>query len=521
MDSTASPLPQRSLLRTRGFIPLVLMMFLNAFIDLGHKITIQNTLFKLYDGSEQIILTAIINAFILLPYILFFRPAGKTADQHSKTRVLRFTSLAALLIMLAITLCYWMGWFWAAFLLTLALAVQSAWYGPAKLGFLKELVSNEQLKKANGIAQSLLMIAILSGILVFSMLFEMYFTDALQQPEQVIKAMTPLAALLVLVACLEYCLSWLLPLIRKTPAPVNIPQKTSDLLTSPVLLPVIIGLAVFWSVGQMLLAVYPAFAKETLGITNAMLIQGVLALMAIGIMLGSLLDSLLSRQFIELKLLPVSGFIVIIAGLLLPLTHSILLAALLFLMMGIAGGILVVPLNALVQFCTAPDKLGITIAQTNLIQNIAMLGCLVLTALFSALNIPAWQLLFLIALISATGLAAMLYQMPQTLAALSNRHTPQVEGFNRLRGYGVVAFIVHDDSPAIRKALRHSYPRQLSNGLPEQWSAHSAVILTENELANARLPDDAALFSVHATLSGTQCQLRFDQISKEEMAENV
>ena len=32
-------------------------VFLNAFVDLGHKITIQNTLFKLYSGSYQVIMT--------------------------------------------------------------------------------------------------------------------------------------------------------------------------------------------------------------------------------------------------------------------------------------------------------------------------------------------------------------------------------------------------------------------------------------------------------------------------------
>ena len=53
-----------------GVFPFIAMIFLNAFIDLGHKIIIQNTIFKVYDGSTQIILTAIINGLILLPFIL-------------------------------------------------------------------------------------------------------------------------------------------------------------------------------------------------------------------------------------------------------------------------------------------------------------------------------------------------------------------------------------------------------------------------------------------------------------------
>jgi acyl-[acyl-carrier-protein]-phospholipid O-acyltransferase/long-chain-fatty-acid--[acyl-carrier-protein] ligase len=55
-----------------GAINYLIVVFLNAFTDLGHKIIIQNTIFKVYDGSQQIVLTAIVNALILLPFILLF-----------------------------------------------------------------------------------------------------------------------------------------------------------------------------------------------------------------------------------------------------------------------------------------------------------------------------------------------------------------------------------------------------------------------------------------------------------------
>ena len=54
-----------------GVINYLVVVFLNAFTDLGHKIIVQNTIFKVYDGEMQIILTAIINALILLPFVIF------------------------------------------------------------------------------------------------------------------------------------------------------------------------------------------------------------------------------------------------------------------------------------------------------------------------------------------------------------------------------------------------------------------------------------------------------------------
>lgn len=77
------------LTRIAGFLPFVFVVFLNSFVDLGHKVIIYNTLFKAYDGTEQIWLTAIVNALILLPFILLFSPSGWTADRWPKNRVMR------------------------------------------------------------------------------------------------------------------------------------------------------------------------------------------------------------------------------------------------------------------------------------------------------------------------------------------------------------------------------------------------------------------------------------------------
>ncbi|WP_372836352.1 hypothetical protein, partial [Pontibacterium sp.] len=104
------------------------MAFINAFVDLGHKIVIQNTLFKAYDGEVQILLTAVVNGLILLPFIMLFTPCGYIADKYPKNEVMRKSAWAAVAITLLITLCYYQGLFIAAFGLTFILAVQSAFY---------------------------------------------------------------------------------------------------------------------------------------------------------------------------------------------------------------------------------------------------------------------------------------------------------------------------------------------------------------------------------------------------------
>ena len=155
-----------------GFTPFVLVAFINAFVDLGHKITIQNTLYKVYDGSELTLLTSIINALILLPFILLFTPSGFLADKFPKNIVMRVSAWFSVAIVSFITLCYFMGWFWLAFIATLLMAVQSAIYSPAKYGFIKDLVGKDMLAWGNGAMQATAIVAILAGMSVFSLFFE-------------------------------------------------------------------------------------------------------------------------------------------------------------------------------------------------------------------------------------------------------------------------------------------------------------------------------------------------------------
>ncbi|NBQ89420.1 MAG: hypothetical protein EBU07_18540 [Betaproteobacteria bacterium] len=128
------------LFRVRGFAAFISMVFLNAFVDLGHKIVIQNTVFRVYDGTTQVTLTAILNGLILLPFVFLFTGSGYLSDRYAKPQVMKLAAAAAVVLTALITLFYALGWFWCAFGMTLLLGVQAAIYSPAKLGYIKELV---------------------------------------------------------------------------------------------------------------------------------------------------------------------------------------------------------------------------------------------------------------------------------------------------------------------------------------------------------------------------------------------
>ena len=198
--------------KIRGFLPYIIVVFLNAFTDLGHKIIIQNTIFKIYDGQTQIILTAIVNALILTPFILLFSTSGFLSDKFSKSKVMIIAAWAAVIITLGITLSYYLGEFKLAFFLTLVLAIQSAIYSPAKYGYIKELVGNKHLTLGNGIVQAVTTVAILGGIFIYSVFFEgLLAGETFSTSEELLKAIAPIGWALVIGSLVELFLAYKLP----------------------------------------------------------------------------------------------------------------------------------------------------------------------------------------------------------------------------------------------------------------------------------------------------------------------
>lgn len=420
----------QTLFKLRGFLPLVLVAFMNAFVDLGHKVIIQNTVFKVFDGGLQIALTGFVNALILLPFVLLMSPAGFLSDRFAKPRVMRWAAAAAVGLTLLVTLSYYQGWFWASFGLTLLLAVQSSLYGPAKLGYLKELAGVAELAAANGVMQAVSTTAILTGMLAFSFGFEhLTRMSAVAEPAALLRTIAPLGWYLVAAAMFEWVLTLNLPSTRDDAPAVRfdfaayrrgayLKETLGGLWRRPVLRLSVIGLAIFWSIAQVLIAVYPTFAEEFLGLDNVATIQSIMAAASIGVVVGSILAAKLSRAHIETGFIPIGAAGVAMALALLTTSPSPWMQTLLFLTLGMAGALFIVPLNALVQYHAGDEELGRVLAASSLVSNLLMIGFLGLTVVFALAGYDDRVLLGLLVVIAAGGALYTVYKLPQSLTRL-------------------------------------------------------------------------------------------------------
>lgn len=448
-----------SIFKFRGFLPYTVMIFLNAFVDLGHKIVIQNTVIKTYSGQEQIILIAIVNALILLPFILLFTPSGFLADKYPKNKVMRISAWAAVILTCLITLFYHLGLFWAAFAMTFMLAIQSAFYSPAKYGYIKELVGNEPLATANGAVQATTTIAILAGTFVFSILFESHLAGSTpSEKADVLLTIAPIGWFLILGALVELMVAYKMPQKQEVDDNMTFDwqrYRRGDYLKNnlrtvsgnEVIILSIIGLATFWGIAQVLLAAFPVFAEENLGITNTAVIQGIMACAGIGIMLGSIIAGRVSRNHIETGLIPVGSFGVTLAILLLPNLSSPLTLGLNFMLLGMLGGLFIIPLNALIQFHASEHILGRVLAGNNFIQNIVMLSFLGMTVVFAIYGISSIGLFGILSLVAVGGALYTLYKLPQSMVRflvgfiIGRRYRLEVLGFKNIPERGGVLML--------------------------------------------------------------------------------
>ncbi|MGB6019540.1 MAG: MFS transporter [Sulfurimonadaceae bacterium] len=392
--------------KIKGTFPYIIALFLNAFTDLGHKIIIQNTIFKIYDNQEQIILTAIVNALILLPFIMVFTPAGFLSDKFPKNRVMTYAAVLAVVLTLAITFSYYMGWFEIAFGFTFLLAMQSAIYSPAKYGYIKELVGNKFISAGNAAVQAATTVAILSGIVVYTLMFENAL-GAFESADDILKQVAPLGWLLVLGSLVELYLMSRLPNQQRVPSERKfhfrrylsgyyLLKNIKTITRKRPILEAIFGLSIFWGVSQVALTIFGAYAKDELGITNTILVNGILALTALGIIFGSIIAARFSKFYINMGLVPFSAVGMALSLLFIPMLDRIEPIAILFFTFGLSAGMFIVPLNSYIQKHAPGVHLGTILAGNNFIQNILMVSFLMLTTFFAYEGINAVGLFYLL-----------------------------------------------------------------------------------------------------------------------------
>ena len=418
-------------------LAFLFVVFCNAVVDVAHKVLLQNIAFKVFDGSLQVIWISIINAMIIIPFLLLFTVSGYLSDKYNKKNIIVYGAISSFILSVLMIISYLSGNFYFAMFSLVLLAAQSAIYSPAKFGLILDIYGKKNLARGNAALQAISIIAILFSIAIASFIFESFYNlnnlQTITTKEELLTAILPLTYYILPVAFLEMLASLLflrrintsyiknddLHLDKKELFQGKLLAKNIKIISSnDVIFLAVIGLSVFWGISQATMAVFPSFAKMYLNITDVFMINGVIGASGIGIAIGAVLYSRISRHYIEVGTIPLASFGMALTLYLSTIVQSPLLLGISFLLFGVFGGMFVVPLNALIQFNAKKRVLGTILAGNNWFHSLSMFSMLSMTTVVSYYDFDPLNTIYLILLITIIGTLYTVYKLPQSLILL-------------------------------------------------------------------------------------------------------
>lgn len=402
---------QFSLLRTRRFAPFFLTQFLGAFNDNVYKNSLMAMItFGLLSSTLDLSLMNNIGAMLfILPFFLFSALAGQLSDKYEKSYLIRRIKLLEIVIMCLGAIAFYFSMTAGLMLLLFLMGTQSAFFGPVKYSIIPQHLDNHELVGGNALVEMGTFLAILIGTLVASMLAT--------QSDGILWV----SAIIISVAILGYLVSRKIPSapaanpdlkVRFNPFTETWRTISYSREQKSVFLAVL-AISWFWFLGAAYLTQIYGFAKDYLG-GDQSVVMVLLATFSIGIATGSLLCERLSGHKVELGLVPLGsigltifgmdlflqslpelGPELITAGQFLSSPSNLRIVAD-FLLIGVFGGFYIVPLYAMVQARSAPEKRSQVIAAINIMNALfmvvsAIVGIIVLGLL--DLTIPQFFLI--------------------------------------------------------------------------------------------------------------------------------
>jgi MFS family permease len=401
------------LLRARRFLPLFSTQFLGAFNDsLFKQAVVLFVTYQLYSNpAKEFQFSAIAQGLFILPFFLFSALSGQLADDHDKARLIRIIKLAEIGIMILGGAGIMLANIPLMLAAVFAMGVHSTFFGPIKYAILPQHLHKDEVLGGTGLVEAGTYIAILGGTILAGML-----------------ATVPSAAAgaTIAIACLGFLAGRQVP--PAPPAAERIPFNwhiirasvalVSGTMHIPRLFLAILSISFFWTIGAVLIIIFPPLVKNVLG-ADEQVASLFIAIFSIGIAIGSVLINRLLKSQVSARYAPGS---VVAMGVFVLMLHFVALswgkhgpelttlgnfvfhpmAGLMILcLLGVAitGGMFVVPLYAFLTTTVPKTETARTVAANNIVNSGAMVvGSLMAFALSSLGVGPVGQLLLVAAM---------------------------------------------------------------------------------------------------------------------------
>ncbi len=354
------------------WIPLFATNFLGVLNDnLLKNLICFISIYWVAEGNESIVIM-MATGVMVFPYIIFSPLAGRYAKTKLKQRIIFYTKLAEIPIMLFA----WTGFYFENIYIVITgmflMGLQSTMYSPSKYGLIREIGGMEGISFGTGAIEMLTFLGVLLGT---------FFAGLLSDIKTYRLIYILVAVLLVAVtgffSATKIKADETKPLDNKMDSINPIKFIIRMIRWSKKELPglnfTVFGLSVFWLIGSLIQMNLLIHCPQTLKMSNTA--TGiVMALVAVAVALGTLFSGIISKKKVEVGLIPIGGFgLALSVSTIFVFNPSKILFVVLMVIAAFSAGFFKVPMNAWIQENMQGRNLGDAIAYNNLINFIFIL----------------------------------------------------------------------------------------------------------------------------------------------------
>jgi 1-acyl-sn-glycerol-3-phosphate acyltransferase len=475
---------QFSLLTQRRFAPFFWTQFFGAFNDNLFKtaLLVMLTFDALnWTSIAPATLNIVLPALFILPYVVFSATAGQIADKVEKSRLARFVKWFEVTVMLVAGIGWTTHTLWLLVAALVGMGVHSTLFGPVKYAYLPQNLKPEELVGGNGVIEMGTFVGILLGEIGGALLVS-------HKPFgiELVAGATLLVAVIGLVASYRIPLSPAPePTLRINPNPLaeSLRNLAFSRQNRTVFLS-ILGNSWFWFYGALMLSQFPVYAKDYLHGDHGVFVL-LLTVFSLGIGTGSLLCERLSGRKVEIGLVPfgsiglsVFGIDLYFASLGYTNTAAVDMAGLLhqagvlriladIVLIGVFGGLFIVPLFALIQTRCDPRHVSRTIAGMNIMNALFMVASALMAMVLLKMGATIPQMFLATAVLNALVALYIFSLVPEFLMRflawllIHTIHRVKVVGVERIPDTGAAILVCNHVSYVDALVIGAASPRPI------------------------------------------------------------
>jgi acyl-[acyl-carrier-protein]-phospholipid O-acyltransferase / long-chain-fatty-acid--[acyl-carrier-protein] ligase len=498
MDSGHHP-NQFALLGTRRFWPLFIAQAIGAFNDNAFRYAL--SILLIYDlgprlGFDAGLLNTVSAGLLILPFFVFSATAGQIADKFDKAMLARRIKLIEIAIVALASFSLFTDQIWLQLLTVLLTGIQSAFFGPIKYSILPQHLERHELLGGNGLIEMGTFLSILLGTLFGSF--------AIQSD----MGRHAVSGVMIGLSVLAYLSARQIPdapppqpdlkinpnIASETWRMIAIGRERHDVFLA------ILGISWFWFLGVVFLTQIPLFSQTELG-ANETVASLIIASFTIAIGLGSIVTNRLLKGEVSVKYVPIASILITLFiidlyfatsnfktsdssmpfGPFDMLTRFSGWRVLIDLgLIAFCAGLFAVPLYALVQQRSAPQKRARVIAANNIINAIFMTAATIVSALLLKIGFSVRGLFLVAGLANAVAALLICQLLPQELAAYVARrlfrlfYRVEIKGFENFAKAGRKALIIANhtsflDGPLISAFLPERCHFAINTHIANRW----------------------------------------------------